>query len=644
MGHGGMGTKWNQLTVLNRLMEDASQFSDRRIPQPKAVLVTGDVAFSGGAIDANNEYASAAKWLKDLAAAVNLGAENVYLIPGNHDVDRKVCKDDRADQPYKTMLLALRSDAGADLDDALQNMRPMFEARFRNYVEFTKEFAPPCRGQFISWEHTVALAGGELTLSIIGLNSALLCQENDNKKLRLGQEQLHRIQRASRSASVRLVMTHHPLTWMRDDEHALFSSSADIHLCGHVHVADFNALWRPGGAGSKITVIAGASHGDNPATVTTTDGEKIEIPSGHGYNLAAIGRDEANDGGLFLRVWPRRWYDRSAQFFVDGENADRTSSVSATHRVALSTTAKPRQPTQQASRRPTQQQMMDEVFEHLPPNTDRLREYLNALIARNKYDPWLPKGAETTHPDSRSFIRHQFAQLTNPDLTIDRVYAIDLLDPTIWLNPLSYYWLSLPAREFVARNYDATTDSWNILFSEPVDKALARATSNIGQMISGDARAGASATRFDDQPPDDPRFRHSAGSPGLEVARILIWTPEDLRGTFAEPLILAHSAFNIPLFFLPREVAGVEVEAEFLVMCNKGNDERTNPSHLFGTTWTRNDDGQFLVNSITHFPGHPLKRFHRLLSHRALLFAADAKRLVENGLWEDYLKRVKKRK
>jgi 3',5'-cyclic AMP phosphodiesterase CpdA len=50
-----------------------------------AILVSGDIAFSGH----EDEYKIAHGWLQRLCAKVGCPLENVWVIPGNHDVDRK---------------------------------------------------------------------------------------------------------------------------------------------------------------------------------------------------------------------------------------------------------------------------------------------------------------------------------------------------------------------------------------------------------------------------------------------------------------------------------------------------------------------------------------------------------------------------
>ncbi|MBK9392612.1 MAG: metallophosphoesterase [Uliginosibacterium sp.] len=52
-----------------------------------AILVGGDIAYKG----APEEYKVARAWLLDLAHQCGCDPDGIYVVPGNHDVDRGVC-------------------------------------------------------------------------------------------------------------------------------------------------------------------------------------------------------------------------------------------------------------------------------------------------------------------------------------------------------------------------------------------------------------------------------------------------------------------------------------------------------------------------------------------------------------------------
>src|SRR5262245_12790591 len=61
------------------------ELAERGDPKPDALFVTGDLAWTGHP----EEYADAAIWLRDTAFALDLEPSRVFVVPGNHDVDRQ---------------------------------------------------------------------------------------------------------------------------------------------------------------------------------------------------------------------------------------------------------------------------------------------------------------------------------------------------------------------------------------------------------------------------------------------------------------------------------------------------------------------------------------------------------------------------
>jgi predicted phosphodiesterase len=291
MGQRSAGRGWDQEMVLDALARDTAKLHrDGLVPTPRALFVTGDIAFGGKP----EQHEKADIWLERVVASVGLRRSHIYAVPGNHDVDRDADKD----RPTKRLLGLLR-DGAEDIDEALQDARDrtLLENRMASYLAFTKGLGSPAD---LHW--SVTRDFGRLTLTVLGLNTALLAADSgDLGKLRLGKEQLARLTDTTED-QLTLVLTHHPFAegWLRDEKAARdwIEQRADIHLCGHTHDAEAAARRTAGGTGI-VTVVAGASHGDtHPAGV----------PETHGYNWAGVFRDA--NGTLVLRVWPRVWNKR----------------------------------------------------------------------------------------------------------------------------------------------------------------------------------------------------------------------------------------------------------------------------------------------------------------------------------------------
>lgn len=80
-----IGTKdWQLDTVLQALKRDLPGLLAHAARKPQLLFVTGDVAKRAREV----EYDAAFRFLDELCQLLELGRERVFLVPGNHDVDR----------------------------------------------------------------------------------------------------------------------------------------------------------------------------------------------------------------------------------------------------------------------------------------------------------------------------------------------------------------------------------------------------------------------------------------------------------------------------------------------------------------------------------------------------------------------------
>ena len=175
-----------------------------------AILISGDIAFSGH----EEEYKIAHDWLQHMCRELGCPLENVWTIPGNHDVDRKIIE--------KSMLLKdahrnLRQTA-AELDDKLAGYlggdpeaAKLIYRPIQNYVDFAAKYGCGLSPESPFWEQDWPLNDGS-TLRIRGVNSTVASDELDNDasyKLVVGKRQLE----MSRQDGVEYsVLCHHPST------------------------------------------------------------------------------------------------------------------------------------------------------------------------------------------------------------------------------------------------------------------------------------------------------------------------------------------------------------------------------------------------------------------------------------------------
>lgn len=321
IGHGDASHRGDQKLVLDALRADVERMLTRGAPKPDTVLVTGDIAFSGANRDPE-EYADASALLIKIVSTARLPLSAVFLVPGNHDVQRKV--DD--DFIMGTLVGSLR-DGTRSLDALFADAThgATLSRRQENYRKFAAQFGPqpqPGEQALLAapfWRHTLRTRHG-LDVRLVGLNTALLAADEtkfgeDRSRLRVGKRQLEALfgERDGATEPLVMVLGHHPLhgNWLADESEVRgwVQRHAHIHLTGHVHDASSDQL-RSGGGREFVTITAGAVHGE-PVPEGT--------PARHGYSFGSV---IASGDKVKLRVWPRMWSHKRKEFRADGDNLE----------------------------------------------------------------------------------------------------------------------------------------------------------------------------------------------------------------------------------------------------------------------------------------------------------------------------------
>ena len=268
------------------------------------ILVTGDIAYSGSA----DEYRTARQWLEHLCGLLKIDTANVWLIPGNHDVDRSVAERSRS-------LAALHrqiKDVGiADVAQVLQSIyRNDVDASclfspFAEYNRFSEPFGCEIGPKRPYWHTAEALDGG-FQLSISGLNSVIVSGSDDRQRgddnvgsLVLGAFQIP----LAADKTIHMTLCHHPPDWLKDetDVDLRLNSRVKIQLFGHEHRQQLAVH------DNTLRLVAGAVHpnralGDAKAA----------------YNVLSIRVDVGPPTNLIVIVAARVWDNRRLRFGGQG--------------------------------------------------------------------------------------------------------------------------------------------------------------------------------------------------------------------------------------------------------------------------------------------------------------------------------------
>lgn len=217
---------------------------------PDLIFITGDIAQSGK----QKQY----EVFRDsfLARLMEMvPANRVYLVPGNHDVDRTKTKE----APCYDLLES--SPHFFDPTPEGFNERKALFPRFRAFVECLDHLTPT--GWLLTQEGTFAkkMSIHGTDIGILLLNTAWLSGgEYEKLRLRLGKEMAQAALKRLGEVSIVFALGHHPLNWMHEDDaeklRGLFSKFQVIYLSGHVHKGKGRLEF---GAGSSFLALgAGA--------------------------------------------------------------------------------------------------------------------------------------------------------------------------------------------------------------------------------------------------------------------------------------------------------------------------------------------------------------------------------------------------
>lgn len=340
------------LDIREQLEKDASEIF-KEIGPVTGILVTGDIAFSGDV----HEYAIAEKWLEQLTERLSGNPGQVWVIPGNHDVDRHALKE-RPSIRYMHQALRNTSTPGDLLAEFLQTgdrdqlLRPL-----ANYTAFASKYNCAPELPRLRWEQDLPLNDGSI-LRLNGLNSAVISSELDavgSSGLLLSPIQSIF---ADQPGVAHMVLCHHPTDWLIDGDEVETSVTrrAKIALCGHKHKLKIRQV------DQTLQLVAGAVHPN-----------RREPEWEPRYNIIEVEVVESDGRKLRVTVWARTFSKSMLQFVRATEVQD---TGSKTYNLELPTWIPP-SPAEQV----TCEDDSDRAPNTLNATNDRILSKLNARRA-----------------------------------------------------------------------------------------------------------------------------------------------------------------------------------------------------------------------------------------------------------------------
>jgi len=278
----------------NELVRDVEQQCEHLGP-PDVIIVSGDVAFAGDP----EEFEFATTWLTELCFRCGSSMASVFVVPGNHDVVRH-----QADSLMVQLVHRAIKNSGDNTSQEIarhltdpEAQRLLYQS-LANYNQFALQFfcdlMPPDRTRA---RRDLILNDGSV-LRLWGLNSAFVSSSHDQKgDLFIDPASL---QITREYGVVNLVVTHHHLSWLRQEQEFEdhLNTVAPVQIFGHVHL---NRIER------NVDYLRLTASAANP--------DRYERGWEPGYNLIELSiQGEAHARFLNTRSHVRVWQSSPAGF------------------------------------------------------------------------------------------------------------------------------------------------------------------------------------------------------------------------------------------------------------------------------------------------------------------------------------------
>lgn len=211
------------------------------------ILITGDIAYSGK----KEQYEKAESFISEICNKVNCSKDNVFVVPGNHDLDREINKDLKE---YVRPLLEKKPEAFIKSCKNSVELRHILRALyqpFSNYYSFASKYN--CISDFekavlnekdfdsysldgsFSW--CKEIKDGEISIRVVGVNTALIsgCGTKDSKQLLLDSMWTSY---KKENEYLNVFMGHHPINDIYNGETIKgdLDSRFQLQISGHRHI------------------------------------------------------------------------------------------------------------------------------------------------------------------------------------------------------------------------------------------------------------------------------------------------------------------------------------------------------------------------------------------------------------------------
>lgn len=299
--HARLRDGWDSQVITDALVRDLKSVQSEHGLRPDLVFFTGDAAFgSVGGEKMAHQYQMVRSFLDGVRHAFDpeIPLRDVYLVPGNHDVDRSEITPGETewlrnpDRKLHDVIGAMR--------DTTKQWRAWMErlASYRNFLTSYGLLHLSPDDPHLIWADSREISG--VRVGIAGLNSAWSCVDDQDKaKLWLGTDwQVSQIKQRMGPVAFSFALIHHPGNWFtsHEDPVAFGKLRQDFHLVLHGHE---HQEWVEINGDGRLVLSAGACY------------EVSWMASGYSFGQIDLHK---HNGTVILREWDplgRGWVPRN---------------------------------------------------------------------------------------------------------------------------------------------------------------------------------------------------------------------------------------------------------------------------------------------------------------------------------------------
>lgn len=279
-----------------QLVSDASAMCRKLGKKPDVIIISGDIAYAADPA----EYDFAKSWLNHLCSACGVPLSSLFIIPGNHDVNRDITSSPIVQALHKDIKNTPLSEIDIKIKGLLedQNCATVLYSGLSAYNNFAGDFScklvPPNN---TTTKRDVVLSDNR-TVTLWGLNSAFISSKHDKKNEIFVDPSYNQI--ISNSSAINIVVCHHPYSWIKNSENLRrhLNDTAIIHIFGHEHTN---------------RIFLGTDYVEISASAVMPDRQEGDYEPGYNLIELNISSDE-NGEKLFAQFHIREWQKNPGRF------------------------------------------------------------------------------------------------------------------------------------------------------------------------------------------------------------------------------------------------------------------------------------------------------------------------------------------